>query len=85
MKKQNLQNQDVIYRNLIKEFVKEEIKSMLEQDDNTTITPQKNKKVRVPISVETTPIICDCAKDITNFKPQQMEMHITSKFHNENI
>ena len=46
MKKQNLQNQDVIYRNLIKEFVKEEIKSMLEQDDNTPITPQKTKKVR---------------------------------------
>ena len=29
--------------------------------------------------------ICDCGKDITNFKPQQIEMHMRSKFHNENI
>ena len=27
---------------LIKQFVKEEIQSMLEQDDNTAIVPQKN-------------------------------------------
>ena len=43
MKKQNSQNQDVLYRNLIKQFVKEEIQSMLEQDDNTAIVPQKTK------------------------------------------
>ena len=43
MKKQNSQNQDVIYGNLIKQFVKEEIQSMLEQDDNTAIVPQKQK------------------------------------------
>ena len=29
--------------------------------------------------------ICDCGKDIINFKPQQIEMHMRSKFHNENI
>ena len=29
--------------------------------------------------------LCDCGKDITNFKPQQIEMHMRSKFHNENI
>ena len=62
---------------------------MLKQDDNTLITPQKTKKVRssvqVPISVETTPIICDCGKDITSLKPQQMKIHIRSKFNLNNI
>ena len=28
---------------------------------------------------------CDCGKDITNFKPHQIEMHMRSKFHIENI
>ena len=29
--------------------------------------------------------ICDCGRDITNFKPQQIEMHMRSKLLNENI
>jgi len=86
MKKQNSQNQDVLYRNLIKQFVKEEIQSMLEQDDNTTIVTQKSKKTQVIISDDhVSPIICECGNDITKFKPQQIEMHMRSKFHNENI
>ena len=28
---------------------------------------------------------CDCGKDITNFKPQQIKMDTRSKVHNENI
>ena len=86
MKKQNSQNQDVLYRNLIKQFVKEEIQSMLEQDDNTAIVPQKTKKSQVIISDDhVSPIICECGKDITKFKPQQKKMHMRSTFHNESI
>ena len=29
--------------------------------------------------------ICDCGKDIGTMSNQQIEMHMRSKFHNENI
>ena len=30
-------------------------------------------------------ILCDCGKDISNLKPQQIQMHLRSKFHLNNI
>jgi hypothetical protein len=79
---QDSSNNDV--RDFIKQCVQEEL---------NTISQSKNKKATriIPPAVEkqkkliNQDKICDCGKDIGKMSNQQVEMHMRSKFHNENI
>ena len=79
---QDSSNNDV--RDFIKQCVQEEL---------NTISQSKNKKATrtIPATINkqkriiNQDKICDCGKDIGKMSNQQVEMHMRSKFHNENI
>ena len=56
----------------VRDFIRQCVQQELQTINVKTQSTQKSK-------------ICDRGKDITNFKPQQIEMHMRSKFHNVNI
>jgi hypothetical protein len=82
MKKQNISSQETSYRDLIKQFVKEEIKSMLEQEDEKPTEDIKKSKCKLSGFPQ---VVCDCGKDITKLSKQQLDMHNRSKLHLNNI
>ena len=61
------------------------------QEEYQTISKNKKATRIVPPSIEKQKKLinqgklCDCGKDIGKMSNQQVEMHIRSKFHNENI
>jgi hypothetical protein len=75
---------------MIKQFVREEIHNLISQndydDDEGDIKPSKIKNNTNIITKRTNKdILRDCGKDISNLKPQQIQMHLRSKFHLNNI
>ena len=73
-------NDDV--RDFIRQCVQQELQTISKNKKTTRIIPPSIEKQKKLINQDN---ICDCGKDIPNFKPQQIEMHTRSKFHNENI
>ena len=70
----------------IKVCVQEELNSIsqsnLKNKKATRIIPATIDKQKRIINQDK---ICDCGKDIGKMSNQQIEMHMRSKFHNENI
>ena len=77
---QDSSNNDV--RDFIKQCVQEELQSITKNKKSTRIIPATIDKQRKLINQDK---ICDCGKDIGKMSNQQIEMHMRSKFHNENI
>ena len=85
-----MKNSEIAYKDMIKQFVREEIHNLISQndydDDEDDIKPSKIKNNTNIITKRTNKyILCDCGKDISNLKPQQIQMHLRSKFHLNNI
>ena len=80
----NNDNNDV--RDFIKQCVQEELNTIsqlnLKNKKATRIIPATIDKQKRIINQDK---ICDCGKDIGKMSNQQIEMHMRSKFHNENI
>ena len=73
-------NNDV--RDFIKQCVQEELQILSKNKKATRIIPPAVEKQKKLINQDK---ICDCGKDIGKMSNQQVEMHMRSKFHNENI
>jgi len=85
-----MKNSEIAYKDMIKQFVREEIHNLISQNDydndEDDIKPSKIKNNTNIITKRTNKdILCDCGKDISNLKPQQIQMHLRSKFHLNNI
>ena len=77
---QDNSNNDV--RDFIKQCVQEELHTLTKNKKTTRIIPPSAEKQKKLINQDK---ICDCGKDIGKTSNQQIEMHMRSKFHNENI
>ena len=62
--------------------VREELQTLSKNKQATRIVPSTIDKQKKSINQGK---ICDCGKDIRKMSNQQIEMHMRSKFHNENI
>ena len=84
-----MKNSEIAYKDMIKQFVREEIHNLISQndyDDEDDIKPSKIKNNTNIITKRTNKdILCVCGKDISNLKPQPIQMHLRSKFHLNNI
>ena len=85
-----MKNSEIAYKDIIKQFVREEIHNLISQNDyddnDDDIKPLKAKmNTNITTKKTTKDIVCDCGKDISNLKPQQIQMHLRSKFHLNNI
>ena len=86
-----MKNSEIAYKYMIKQFVREEIHNSISQNDyddndDNCIKPSKTKiNTNITTKKTTKDIVCDCGKDISNLKPQQIQMHLRSKFHLNNI
>ena len=85
-----MKNSEIAYKDMIKQFVREEIHNLISQndydDDEDDIKPSKIKNnTNITTKRTNKDILCDCGKDISNLKPQQIQMHLRSKFHLNNI
>ena len=85
-----MKNSEIAYKDMIKQFVKEDIHNLISQndydDDEGDTKPSKIKNNTNIITKRTNKdILCYCGKDISNLKPQQIQMHLRSKFHLNNI
>ena len=69
-------------RDFIKQCVQEELQTLSKNKKATRIIPPTIDKQKKLINQDK---ICDCGKDIGKMSNQQVEMHMRSKFHNENI
>ena len=77
---QDSSNNDV--RDFIKQCVQEELQTLSKNKKATRIAPSTIDKQKKLINQD---IICDCGKDIGKMSNQQIEMHMRSKFHNDNL
>ena len=77
---QDSSNNDV--RDFIKQCVQEELQTLSKNKKATRIAPSTIDKQKKLINQDK---ICDCGKHIGKMSNQQIEMHMRSKFHNENI
>ena len=77
---QDSSNNDV--RDFIKQCVQEELQTLSKNKKATRIVPSTIDKQKKLINQDK---ICDCGKYIGKLSKQQIEMHMRSKFHNENI
>ena len=77
---QDSSNNDVRY--FIKQCLQEELQTLSKNKKATRIFPPSVEKQKKLINQDK---ICDCGKDIGKTSNQQIEMHMRSKFHNENI
>ena len=77
---QDSSNNDV--RDFIKQCVQEELQTLSKNKKAARIIPPSIGKQKKLIDQDK---ICDCGKDIGKMSNQQIEMHMRSKFHNENI
>ena len=85
-----MKNSEIAYKDMIKQFVREEIHNLISQNDyDSDEDDSKPSKIKINTNKTTEKttkdIVCDCGKDISNLKPQQMQMHLRSKFHLNNI
>jgi hypothetical protein len=69
-------------RDYNKQCVQEELQTLSKNKRATRIIPPAVEKQKKLINQDK---ICDCGKDIGKMSNQQVEMHMRSKFHNENI
>ena len=76
---QDSSNNDV--RDFIKQCVQEELQTSKNKKTTRIISPSIEKQKKL-INQDK---ICDCGKDIGKMSNQQVEMHMRSKYHNENI
>ena len=73
---------DADLKKYIKVCVQEELQTLSKNKKATRIIPPAVEKQKKLINQDK---ICDCGKDIGKMSNQQVEMHMRSKFHNENI
>ena len=77
---QESSNNDV--RDFIKQCVQEKLQTISKNKKATRIIPPSIEKQKKLFNQD---IICDCGKDIAKMSNQQVEMHMRSTCHNENI
>ena len=75
-------NDDDDFKKYIKVCVQEELQTLSKNKKATRIVPPTIDKQKKLITQDK---ICDCGKYIGKMSNQQVEMHMRSKFHNENI
>ena len=85
-----MKNSEIANKYMIKQFAREEIHNLISQNDydndEDDIKPSKIKiNTKKATKKPTKDIVCDCGKDISDLKPQQIQMHLRSKFHLNNI